>query len=137
MSWHGIYIDPAIKLERRARWRLHRDAWKLWFKDPLNSTLYGAGLVFSILVFMILPDVMSGLLGNDSWYFSVGALIVYLVLLFVLMLIMRRFRFASCVYAELRKRGFDVCLRCGYLLVDLDDSVGHCPECGCSRTPLD
>ena len=35
--------------------------------------------------------------------------------------------------AELRKRGFDVCMSCGYWLRGLPQETKQCPECGARR----
>lgn len=34
---------------------------------------------------------------------------------------------------ELRARGYDICIQCGYWLRGLGDDVTNCPECGTAR----
>ena len=136
MNWPSTFIDPAIPLDRSDRRRVQRDAWKRWMTKRGNLMTYGVGLVTAMMIFMFLPDWIDGIFGYHRWYFTVVAFGVYLGLLASLFLILRRYRFAPCVYAELRGRHFDVCMRCGYWLKGLDDDVAQCPECGATRSGL-
>ncbi|MCA9274981.1 MAG: hypothetical protein KDA29_03050 [Phycisphaerales bacterium] len=133
MRWYSSHIDPAIPLDTKARWRLHKAAWSRWYKDPINWVIYAIGLAISLGIFIFLPDIIQYLTGYDSWPILALSLLIYALLLVVLYLIMRATRFAPCVYAELRERGFDVCVSCGYWLRDLDEGVDRCPECGKAR----
>jgi hypothetical protein len=36
---------------------------------------------------------------------------------------------------EARKRGYDICLQCGYWLQGLPEQCSTCPECGAAVTP--
>lgn len=36
---------------------------------------------------------------------------------------------------ELHDRGYDICLNCSYVLIDLPPNQPDCPECGTTRTP--
>lgn len=58
---------------------------------------------------------------------------IYVIYIFTLSMIMKRWRYAPLVYAQLREAGFDVCTKCGYWLRDLDETISQCPECGCVR----
>jgi len=136
MRWYSSYIDQNIPLDTRQRRKLHKHAWSRWYKSPANCTIYGVGLAFSLMVFMFLPDIVEAVFGYDTWPIRVGSLGVYLVLLITLYLIMRHIRFAPCVFRELREDGYDVCLRCGYLLRGLGEDIETCPECGSQRVPL-
>lgn len=136
MRWYSSHIDPAIPLETRERWHVHKAAWSRWYKDPINWVIYAIGLAISLGVFIFLPDIIQTLTGYDSWPIRILSLILYALLLVILYLIMRATRFAPCVYAELRLRGFEVCTRCGYWLRDLDTTVDRCPECGNARIPI-
>ena len=135
MRWYGSYIDPTIPLNTKARWQLHKAAWSRWYKEPINWVLYAFGLAISLAIFIVFPSIIQSLTGYDAWPIRVLSLLLYALLLVVLYLFMRATRFAPCVYAELRARGFDVCTSCGYWLRDLDNSVDRCPECGNARVP--
>jgi predicted RNA-binding Zn-ribbon protein involved in translation (DUF1610 family) len=130
MRWYSSYIDQNIPLDTRQRRKLHKRAWSRWYKSPANCTIYGVGLALSLAIFMFLPDVVESVFGYDTWPVRIGSLGVYLTLIGILYLIMRHIRFAPCVFRELRDEGFDVCMRCGYWLRDLDESIMRCPECG-------
>jgi hypothetical protein len=136
MAWYGSYIDPTLPLKLNERRLLHKAAWKKWYQNKANCTLYGVGLATSITIFIFLPDIIEGLVGLTHWSVTVTAFTIYLAMLVGLYLIMPHFRFAPCVYAELRKQGFDVCLKCGYWLKDLDNTIKNCPECGNQRIQL-
>ncbi len=43
---------------------------------------------------------------------------------------------ARNTYAELRRRGYEVCPGCGYALRGLEPDAERCPECGREREPL-
>ena len=40
------------------------------------------------------------------------------------------------VFYFLRRKGFNVCSRCGYWLRELPDDIAKCPECGTQREPM-
>ena len=129
-------IDPELDLTPAQRREIGRAAWKRWMSDRTNMAVYGVGLLVALTLFMFVPDLTARWFGGKSYYHSLGGLVIYVVLLFVLFYTLRRFRFAPCVYAELRSRGFDVCHRCGYRLRGLGDDDQRRPECGAQRRPL-
>ncbi len=134
MIWPSSLIDPAIPLDKADRNRVRIGAWRRWMRVPANRVLYGGGLVAALVIFMFLPKGIDRLFGYHRWYFTVTAFVIYLGLLATLFAVMRRYRFAPCVYAELRRWQFDVCPRCGYWLKGLGSEVPDCPECGAARS---
>lgn len=130
-------IDPAIPLTPAERRQVHRGAWRRWMSKPRHQALYGLCLVLAMSAFIFLPDAIDAIFGYHKWYFTVAALIIYIGLLFLVFAVLRRYRFAPCVYAELRSREINVCSRCGYWLKGLADDVTRCPECGAERRPAD
>jgi len=129
-------IDSDLDLTPAERREIGRAAWKRWMSDRTNMSIYGVGTGTALMLFMFVPDVAAEWFGGKSYYYSVGGLAFYIALLGVLFYLLRRFRFASCIYAELRARGFDVCHRCGYRLEGLSEDDTRCPECGAERRPL-
>ncbi len=137
MNIYNSFIDPEFSLDRKTKKQIHKLAWKQWFKNSTNMAIYATGLATSMGIFIFLPDIIDSFLGNHFWYHTVSAFIIYIALLAILFHFMRHFRFAPCVYAELRTRGFDVCPKCGYNLKDLTPEIQTCPECGRQREFLD
>ncbi len=105
-------------------------------RNRINAALYAVGLIVAITMFMFLGDMIDAVFGYHRWYFSVAALVIYVGMLFGLFYLVQRFRYAPCVYAELREMQFNVCPRCGYWLRGLDETVTQCPECGSERRAL-
>ncbi len=138
MSWiWPEYINPGLRLDRRQRKKIHRDAWKLWWANKRNIAMYLALPAFYLLAVFFASDV-GGWLASSI---GVGGRIDRLfrasapVLLFVLCLvaggaILQRYRFAPCVYRAMREHGYDICVKCGYWLRGLPDDSHRCPECG-------
>jgi ssDNA-binding Zn-finger/Zn-ribbon topoisomerase 1 len=134
MRLFSPYIDPALGIDKKTRRSIQRAAWRRWNENPLNGLTFGFALATPILVMPTLhhnPNLIPSLNSFPFYLLLITAFIYGLSITFIL----RRFRFAPCIYAELRTRGFDVCPKCGYWLRDLDATVVQCPECGCVRTP--
>ena len=47
-----------------------------------------------------------------------------------------RFGFTPLLNQELHDRGYDLCIKCSYILIDVPQEHPVCPECGTTRTPL-
>jgi len=131
------YIDSAIPLNKKERRRVRYNAWKRWMKRPTNVILYGIGVSTVVLSYLLHPIALDVLFGHRHWSLVLTAYFVYLALLLTLFAILQRYRFAPCIYAELRSMHFDVCPRCGYWLKGLDNTITKCPECGAIRFPID
>jgi hypothetical protein len=129
----NLYIDESIPVDRETKRTIRRSAWRLWNRNPVNGLIFGIGLLTPIFVF---PWISRQLAPVQSWTGIPDFLLtfsLYVVYLLALLICMRRWRYAPYVYDELRDRGFDVCLKCGYWLKDLDNTVKNCPECGKER----
>lgn len=136
MPWSSKYIDPTIPIDRNTRKGVGQMAWKQWNRNPINGLTFGLGLTIPIFMF---PLISGQLIPVQSWTGFPAFLltfVLYVSYLFALVTCMRRWRYAPCVYAELRGHGYEVCTRCGYWLRDLDAGVTRCPECGREREPM-
>lgn len=135
MRLFSLYIDPALGIDKKTRRSIQRAAWRRWNKKPLNGLIFGFAMATPILIIPTLnhnPNLIPSLSSISFFLMLITGLIYGLSIVIVL----QRFRFAQCVYAELQSRGYQVCLKCGYWLRDLNETIANCPECGCVRTPL-
>jgi len=100
-------------------------------------TLFAAGLIGAFVVYLLLGGfVERTFFGGRSYLFHVVWLLVYGGGVFGMIVLLRRWFVAPFVYEELRRRGHEVCVRCGYPLRGLDDSEEACPECGAARVGM-
>lgn len=127
-------IDPALPIDARTRRSIQRAAWRKWNENPAKGISFGLLTAAPLFLTMLLPRGMR----NTQLGIPALALVAltYLIYIFVLAQILRRFWYAPYVYAQLRARGYDVCPKCGYWLRDLDQSIAHCPECGRARDAI-
>lgn len=134
MPLHPPLIDPAIPIDARGRRTIRRAAWRRWNENPVKGISFGLLGSAPIFLSAFLP---AGMLKREL---SITALVLigitFAIYLYALSLILRRFSYAPCVYAELRARGYDVCPKCGYWLRDLDEATTQCPECGHDREAI-
>ena len=106
-------------------------AWRRWAVGPTRLLLTAFAVVAAIGVLMVVDHLLRGYFGqvprgvntvvNVLWWFGLLAATEYAV---------RRFSFPPCLFAELRDRGHDLCIRCGYDLAALPGDEITCPECG-------
>lgn len=135
---------------RLARWLM---------ADPLNPELpLSAGERF----FLIQDAKFNATFSRRVWRWTAGLLIPFLALMAVALLALARHRvtlaavifalsigmvivgayalsrrvYAPFAWREARRKGFDVCVHCGYWLRGLGGDVKQCPECGAEREPM-
>lgn len=123
-------IDPQLRLSADERQSVRLAAWSRWMRDPTHLVMYSGGLGAAIVGFLFLPDFIEPLLGGHQSYFTLIWFVLYMAAVSGVIMVMRRIGYAPCLYAELRRRGHNVCARCGYLLTGLPDESIKCPECG-------
>lgn len=128
-------IDPQLGLSRAARAKIHRAAWSRWFNDPMNVTNYTGVLIGLLFAYLFLPDLIEPIFGGHRWWMTLAWLAIYALSVLGLIIAFTRCALGPCVYRELRSRGHDVCLRCGYLLAGLPADQRTCPECGAVDLP--
>ncbi len=110
-----------IHEEAARRWRTERRfRWILILMSPL-------GFLAVLLGRSVFP-LTSALAFAVGWAFLAIALFAFIAV--------SRPRYSYHLRRVLRRRGFEVCERCGYALAPLSSDVSHCPECGATRIPL-
>jgi hypothetical protein len=106
-------------------------AWRRWAVGPKRMLLTVAAVVALFGAIVALHSLLSRIAGPFSAPLDVilngGSFIGALALA---EFGVRRFGFPPCLFAELRDRGHDLCLRCGYDLSALPGDEITCPECG-------
>lgn len=135
MRLFSPYIDPALRIDKKTRRSIQRAAWRRWNENPVNGLVFGFAIAVPILIMPTLhhnPKLIPSLNAIPFFLLLITGLIYGLSIVIVL----RRFRYAPCVYAELRSRGFDICPKCGYALHDLHETTTNCPECGHIRDAI-
>ncbi len=135
MPLHPSLIDPALPIDARTRRKIRRAAWRKWNENPARGITFGILGAAPLLCTPYLPRSFAGRQIGIPTLILVA--LVFLIYMFMLSQILKRFWYAPFVYNELRNRGFDVCDKCGYWLRDLDRSIAQCPECGrqCDAMP--
>ncbi|MHC5022559.1 MAG: hypothetical protein ACYTGG_01430 [Planctomycetota bacterium] len=127
------YFDRELSLTREEKRQVNKRAWKIWFQRRSNVAVYVAVLVPLNVLLNVVPWILRELTGrNEHWHWPL-ALAVYMVLLIVAVAFLQRYRFGPSVRRAVRELGYDICLRCGYWLKGLDESIEMCPECGARR----
>lgn len=135
------HVDPAMGLPAGERKAIHKGAWKRWQSRRSNYivyTIYGLAGIALVSTFRDSAGWLATQIGVGGWTWKlvrITAMAVWFGAWFVLGgAMLQRWRFAPCVWAELRSRGHDVCPHCGYWLRGLEDGDGgsdlRCPECG-------
>lgn len=144
MSWiWPEYVNRDLRLTKRERKAIHRNAWRLWSTNKWNIVLYLTIPALYLAAVFFAADFggwvagLVGVTGPIHRLFRAAAPVALFVVCFVLGgAVLQRYRFAPCVYRATRAHGHDVCARCGYWLKGLDSNVENCPECGTPREPM-
>ncbi len=108
---------------------IHNETTRSFLQLVIPFTLV-AGFVLGLLTPLIIPFSWTGM----AWrYARVGVgLGLFALLGFALFQIVRP-RYEHYFRRVVRKRGHEMCLRCGYWLKGLGEDVKQCPECGWRR----
>ncbi|UCG16526.1 MAG: hypothetical protein JSV19_00510 [Phycisphaerales bacterium] len=144
MSWiWPTYIHRDLPLTGQQRKAIHRDAWKLWWANRRNITLYLTLPALYLLTVFFVSDMAGRLAtiisagGFTHKLFRAAAPFALFVICFVVGgAVLQRSRFAPCVYQATRRHGYDVCAKCGYWLKGLCEDSRRCPECGMQREAM-
>ena len=129
------FLDRDLPITAKERRSIFREAWGRWLRNWLNFALYSCWFALFIAPTQLpwedwLPFVTRG--GWMDWLLSLG---MPFLLGTPTLLVLKRLRMAPIVRQVARERGWDICVRCGYWLRDLPETVRRCPECGRARRP--
>lgn len=110
-------------------------SWR-WFRSPISLGIFVLIGVIACGGLMMWPAWIPVGYLNSLPYSPVLPVVVMAAcssIIGVSLTLMFRSRLTRLLYAELRKRGHDVCPECGYVRVGLDE-IAPCPECGTLST---
>jgi len=128
-----ILKDPQLAIPQSDRNLILRAAYSAWFKKRTNLALYMA-IIITWSIGMVLATVYLDHLTNNATLYAVLIWTTALPLYFGLNYLIFRLAFRVYIYKELHNRGHDICLTCGYILIDIPISNTKCPECGTPRS---
>ena len=132
----SILSDPQLGISKKDQNLILGAASSAWLSNKRNLFLYGCA-IFAWATFMAVANVVFDRIGPQSGSYG----IILWIISFVLFIIGSHYmvfhiRFRPYLYQELRRRGHDICSKCGYILIDIPESTDICPECGTPRVPL-
>jgi hypothetical protein len=120
------YLDPELPLSRDDLKEIRGRAWKLWFADRRNLSLY---IVIIVALNLAADFGWRGYRGAAStvpWWHWVIAGAIFIVILYIVLQLLQRWRFAPLARRIAREQGFNICLKCGRGMKDEDKSVERC-----------
>jgi hypothetical protein len=120
-----IAIDDRMKVERKfcdgGPWRVPRE-----ISRSRNFSYVGALIVAGA------GGTLCLILGWPYWTIGI-VFIVSVAVLWLTRTTIVNTQLGPLYRRELRARGYDICIQCGYWLRGLGDEVKNCPECGAER----
>lgn len=132
----AILYDPQLAISKRDKNLILKSASSAWFKKPLNLIIYMAAMI-TWAVFMASTRTLLNNFVPDTTIYTVMLWVVFFPLFLVgCHYLIFHVGFRPYLYRELRNRGHDICVKCGYILIDIPESNPKCPECGTPRSPL-
>ena len=132
----SILSDPQLAITRSEKNLILGAASSAWFKKRTNLVIYITAII-TWAITMALTTVYLERLANSATLYTVLLWTIALPLfIFGIHYFIFHFAFRKHLFNELRARGHDVCISCGYNLIDIPQQQAFCPECGKSREPL-
>ena len=131
-----ILSDPKLKISKKEKNLILGAASSAWFKRPLNMILYLSAIIIWAVCIAVATELLEDITANSRSYSVMLWVVLLPIYFFFLHYLIFHFGFPPYLYRELHKRGQDICLDCGYILIDIPKSQPKCPECGIPRTPL-
>jgi hypothetical protein len=128
------YLDPALPLSKNDRKEIYGQAWKRWLKQRVNLSLYIIVIVALNLAADLAWRAYRGAAGPVPWWHWVIAGAVFLIVLYGVLLLLQRWRFAPLARQIVREQGFRLCAKCGRWLKDEPAPADRCAACGARQT---
>jgi len=126
------YFDRALPLSSDDRKEVRRQAWKRWFAQRVNLSLYIVVIAgINVTADLAWRGYRHGQV-QTAWWEWVIAGTVFVIALYGALLVLQRWRFAPLAREVVREQGFNVCRRCGRWLRDEPPEMSACPHCGAS-----
>ena len=127
------WIDPAVPLSKEHRKRILSDLVRkdrFLPSNPITRTVFKMWWFVAPIGYFLLH-----MFGFPWWVAALGAgAAMYLCAIIVGWLTDEQS--AAEVRREVRRYGWEVCVKCGYWLRGLPADEPHCPECGSPREPM-
>jgi hypothetical protein len=129
-EWH---IAPGLPLNDAARRAVTDDVLReYWPSNRARPIRIFANIGMAIVI--MVPAILVAM-AQPIWVaLPVGAGVFLLGFAMLRMLFLNDF--TNLARQELRARGHEICMNCGYYLHALHKSIDHCPECGSKRQPM-
>ena len=127
-----ILSDPQLGISKHDQTLIAGTVKAQWLTEERSRVPFIIGFVVWAFLFML----------SFVFFRHAGLLVMFTIVLvwglgqFGIAYLIIRFYFRPMLYRELHDRGYDICLRCSYVLIDLPAEHTSCPECGTARTPL-
>ncbi len=140
-------VDPRLRseLSRSERIRMKRGVTANWSAQERAMVVAGT-VILMVPIMAVLLVLAAGCFGSNTYFWAnlkgLEALAVFLVLgsLFVgpavILWIAYDRVYGRPLLRILRLEGYEVCVRCGYWMVDLRDEIQECPACRSRREPM-
>jgi hypothetical protein len=138
MNWRWLtydHVPPELGLDRAERRSVRREVRQGWgiFDDRslgarvriIAGCLGGIAIVAIMFVFK--DDLEAAAPGGTG---TILFWMIYWIVLYYFSAVFWRSLYERKTWRVLRKRGYDLCAECGYLLKGLPGDQGQCPECG-------
>lgn len=133
-AWNKTFgIDPDIPISQKDQSEIQ----ELYSIDDHGRTRAGHVYPKSVLTLPYLPSAAVFAFGTIVVHFwqlptwSMGIVMAVALLLFLAGTAWSVRAHVGPLYRrELRQRGYEICLNCGYWLRGLAEDAGRCPECG-------
>ena len=103
------YHDRRMPLSTDDLKEVRHQAWKRWFADRRNLS----GYIVAIVAFGFGFEMLMRSLPKPTVWHWLGGGVVFVTLLYVMILLLQRWRFRPLVWRVLKDQGFDVDLKTG------------------------
>jgi len=107
------YHDRRMPLSGGDVKEVRRQAWKLWFADRRNLSLYILAIVAMNAAFGFAFEAMMNRVAQPTAWHWIGGGAVFFILLYGMILSLQRWRFRPLIWRVLRGQGFEVDLKTG------------------------
>ncbi len=136
--WIWAWFPELLRLETTSeRAEVYHRCYGRVMKRPIYWIIAGVIQIGAQIVVGIPAARFAKNYTIPRWLISSGIpLLIAVACIFVIIWVMRR-AIIRHIRRELNTRGLPTCIRCGYQLRGLPETVRRCPECGATRQTVD